>query len=1171
MTPNKNNLSQELFYEHLKTINELKFTPREIDIIACLLSGKATKAVANFLSIEEKTVETHKYNIMRKLECNSKESIIDFVEKSDKFPFIRKHYLELLTQKIFERLLEDILELRDQNPPRCSVVYWRKEESKTPFIDQLEKHLDLGGIKSSLKTRESYKSPDHLAHSIESQPVDYVLYILPAILVDQFHTDGAKGKKETLPFIQKSSQNPGSVIFILKDRDTTNDLPQDIQNTGCVDFTEQRNYYFSFLEVLKKILPNIVTKEMILEFKSRYELIGSSSEKPLPQLWLEETGDDLQKENDKKNVSYNIFLSFFKKRKKSFFILIGIILLCIFCTLFIVKRNTSSLTIQAKTTNVSYPRSDLPLPHDNVLLERSDLISQIETYFKKGCLDIQSVALVGIGGSGKTIIARQYARRQEGLVWEINAETRVTLRESFENFAYLLAMTEGEKKTLMGLKDIRNPREREEKILLFIKERLKFLQHWILIFDNVENFSDIAQYYPSDSAVWGVGKVIITTQNSHIETHSSVHQTILVGELTPNEKIELFQRILNTGGTHEFTTLQKEKLNAIPSFPLDVSIAAHYLKATNTPYNEYVKNINEHKSDFDSVQSTILNETGRYSKTRYKIITLSLEKIIKESKEFREILLFISLMDPHNIPKELLNEFKDSVLIDNFLHHLKKYSLATHNNIFFSKSSIPCLTIHRSTQDIALTYLAKELKLDKDNPLLNDISYVFGSYIDKALEEEDFPTIRLLESHADMFLKHNNLLSPFIAGLIGSRLGCIYYFLNNQAKAQTTIEASLTILKNHLLQFPGKDDVKIAQAFLHIGNVYNELGYYDRAQELFEKSLDIYNKNTSQNKLEIAWTISHLGNVYRNLGYYEKARNLLKESNEIQEKYNPENYKRIARTLCYLGNVYRGLGDYKRAIEVLDKSLKYYKKCFPDTHFRIGWVLSHLGNIYRKLGNFDKSKNLFSDSLEIYQKNFSEDHVIVGLIFSYLGNSYRDLKDYEKAKYFLEKSLNVHKKQCNENYQKIGWISFHLSEVYMEIGDYKKAKELFKDIIKIYERDTKKGDIEKAQILRNIGLIYLVEGQLIEAEKFLTQSLKILEQKQHPKIYLTLEYLAELYNKKSTQAIIEGHEKDGKDFKDKSIDQLNQALRIVKTYLPNHTVHLQRIQSKLLKLQKGEQ
>jgi len=82
---NKKKLSEDINSEFLEKINGINFTPREIDIIACLVHGRAAKTIAYFLSIASRTVETHIRNIMRKLECNSQESIRNFIEKSDKF------------------------------------------------------------------------------------------------------------------------------------------------------------------------------------------------------------------------------------------------------------------------------------------------------------------------------------------------------------------------------------------------------------------------------------------------------------------------------------------------------------------------------------------------------------------------------------------------------------------------------------------------------------------------------------------------------------------------------------------------------------------------------------------------------------------------------------------------------------------------------------------------------------------------------------------------------------------------------------------------------------------------------------------------------------------------------------------------------------------------------
>lgn len=100
-----NHLKYFFLFQPPKKIDGVKFTPREIDVIACLLSGRGTKKTALLLTIKEKTVETHKNNIMRKMDCNSKDSIIDFIEKSDHFYILREHYLRLLNMSIFYKSL----------------------------------------------------------------------------------------------------------------------------------------------------------------------------------------------------------------------------------------------------------------------------------------------------------------------------------------------------------------------------------------------------------------------------------------------------------------------------------------------------------------------------------------------------------------------------------------------------------------------------------------------------------------------------------------------------------------------------------------------------------------------------------------------------------------------------------------------------------------------------------------------------------------------------------------------------------------------------------------------------------------------------------------------------------------------------------------------------------
>lgn len=78
-------------------IKQIYFTPREIDVVCFVLSGRLSKTIAVSLGITPKTLETHLRNIMRKIRCNSREAIINFFESSDIYDTLKNRYVFLMT------------------------------------------------------------------------------------------------------------------------------------------------------------------------------------------------------------------------------------------------------------------------------------------------------------------------------------------------------------------------------------------------------------------------------------------------------------------------------------------------------------------------------------------------------------------------------------------------------------------------------------------------------------------------------------------------------------------------------------------------------------------------------------------------------------------------------------------------------------------------------------------------------------------------------------------------------------------------------------------------------------------------------------------------------------------------------------------------------------------
>jgi tetratricopeptide (TPR) repeat protein/DNA-binding CsgD family transcriptional regulator len=1134
------------FYEtHLRTINNVKFRRREIDIVAFMINGRSGKKTASFFSLSPKTIENYTHNIMLRLECNSREAIIDFIEKSDQLKNIRKYYSILLAQDYFESKLKQI-DVALSKEKRISVALYYEQSQKHRFLlEEIQRHLKILGINVFLEVLEKGQSFSEVVSKNVDR--DYLIYSIPSI-------SEAAAISPTLDQIAEGNTSEGfgqqmkGVFFLFLEGNFCDELPTEETSADCLRLLDYKNYYLFLFAIIKKLLPKLVLETTIKDFNKK-------------TLALFDLSSPSEPEKDSVPASQLFNVMHFLKRKK--WLASSLILACLSGVMGHHFLKSGGQGNSSRSDLKLSIQSDLHIPADSTLLKRPALISQIHRKFQEKPDIIQTIALFGIGGAGKTTIARQYARQQKGVVWEINAKTRSSLRESFENFAYALAKTDADKNILMELKDIKNMDEKDHKLLFFVKEKLKSCPDWLLIFDNIENLTDIQKYFPSNPATWGNGKVIATTRNSNIAAHSLIHYAMPVGELTPEEKLSLFAKIVNN--RNDLANDQKSKveglLKHIPSFPLDISIVAYYLKSINIPYDEYVKRISENIAEFDLIQRNVLNEVGAYSKTRYGIITLSLREIVRESRDFGDMLLFVSLLDSHDIPIELLDKFKDPVVRDSFIHHLKKYSLIFSVQV----SSIPCLCIHRSTQDITFAYLGRELNFDKSNPLSEKIFNVMDGYVDQTIEREDLVRMSLSARHVESLLDHQGLFLKLAVGTLKSKLGCIYYFMNDHAKAQKAFDEALPVL-NKVVNEKALAS-KVPDSLLHIGNIATETGDYPKAQKLFEQGLALYNSESPRNELGAAWALSCLGNVYRRQGYFEKGKGLLEESIQIQRKYN-QDFLRMARTLSYLGTVYRWLGDYERSAEAFKASLETYQRNLPENHFRIGWVYAFLGHLYSTLGEFEESKKFFKKSLEIYQANFPEDHVNIGLMYAYLGNAHRKLKHYKEALSLLEKGLTIYGKQPKKHKERIAWITFNLGKACEGLKDYKKARAFFDESLAIYRAEHKKrGDIEKAEFLRRMGEIYLFTGQLDEAESVLIQSLEILEEKKHPHTYESLEALGKLYEKKS-YALSEGSIKESEAFREKSLGYLRKALKVMEDCHLEKSSYFEKIQNKICELQK---
>lgn len=363
--------------EELKIINNINFTPREIDVMACLVSARGTSKISSFLSIAPKTVVNHIHNLMLKIGCNSREGIIDFVEKSNRQLPLRAHYSQLLLDVEFKKSLKKIAKLIHKPLP-CYLVFLENHENDHAFIKILKAHLEFAGLKVSIDLRENGNAITPLIEGAKSE--HHSIYVMSKKWMDRENIVCSKDHSK--------SHEVDHPIFLFTEKVDFKEILRNYPGAGCIDCTEFESYYFLFFNILKSLLPDINFDIIIEEFKQQYETLIDSADVKAPERDLNTQKVIPDSLNKGRRVN-----------KQTGYFLIGFLAIVGFLTIgFFTRQGGGEEKDTATAKQLKSPvRSDL---HHNVLLNRPEIIAELDKHLH-GKAGIETVALVGPGGGGE--------------------------------------------------------------------------------------------------------------------------------------------------------------------------------------------------------------------------------------------------------------------------------------------------------------------------------------------------------------------------------------------------------------------------------------------------------------------------------------------------------------------------------------------------------------------------------------------------------------------------------------------------------------------------------------------------------------------------------------------------------------------------------------------------
>ncbi|MDR0774957.1 MAG: hypothetical protein LBE72_06685 [Rickettsia sp.] len=519
-----------------------------------------------------------------------------------------------------------------------------------------------------------------------------------ALTINEVQIDKQQGDSDN-PIVKHNDKSICKILCILtQGEQSTRFLPKQT-NVEYIQLSSFKPYYFLFLEIVTKIFPNINIDNITLKFRERCNNILDHSNSVYSLTHLHNVNEAIQ------------------GKSKSIYILVysvtGILVLVIFSIYFINKtisrqgeeslllKSQKMVTATKNLTTWNIPRQDHIFVGREKLLD--DLYSKLHNnYTPKTENNLLISVCAGLGGIGKTQLALQYVNHSKHpytlKVWFPAENVDRLYNKYYVGFAKSLGYAE--------------VNYTKEELIDYVKQWLTKNPRWLLVYDSVNNYHEIAPFLPEFG-----GYVILTTRQRNWPTNFSI---LPIDVMTEEESIKTLKTLIQRDITKEQSSIKK-LVEILGYLPLALVQAGAYIKQNNIDILEYLDLYKSHETELLE-DNTFLKETNNYNYPVAITWNISLEAIVKEAKLNNEPPIAIELLTvcaylaPEKISRKLLLAWLQAayphlsspqLTLNKHIALLWQYSMINYNE----KEHI---AIHHLVQTV-LRYQFQEVLKNKNN------------------------------------------------------------------------------------------------------------------------------------------------------------------------------------------------------------------------------------------------------------------------------------------------------------------------------------------------------------------------------------------------------------------------------------------------------------------------
>ncbi|KAL6902625.1 P-loop containing nucleoside triphosphate hydrolase protein [Trichoderma evansii] len=697
--------------------------------------------------------------------------------------------------------------------------------------------------------------------------------------------------------------------------------------------------------------------------------------------------------------------------------------------------NYYSLTRDPLSHGVDRPTHVIPYPRNEDVICRQDLVKRLDQLLPQGS-KFHSAALWGLGGSGKTQIALDYAYRRsednKSSVFWVHADSKATFIHDYKTIANKIGIDQA------AAAD-------ENDLLRSVRKGIEARPSWVLILDNADNLELFGVGLSTDETANSIynsipngptGTVLWTSRDAHIAgTLVGAQRGAEVTSMEKSEAIELLEVMRSKKADFEELDDVETLLGELEWFPLAISQAGAYMRRMQTTASGYLSLLRESKCRWDTLKTTEFDRHRRPEMPNSVLDTwtVSMERIQSENRTAYQVLHIMAYLDNQNLPHELIVKISEcsnkdtarqpeELKVTFAIMRLQEFSFLKTRHI---EDGGPSYEMHKLVQEAARYMLTMRGLLGA--PAQGALIQIEASdevyYIGIALQalSELFPT-STPESWGccERYLAHAIGMGNWAemskreadtSELLSKASG--YLYDRGRWREKELVDQRALELRRRVL---GERHPHTLESIASLAAAYHYQGKHEKAKACYKETVKLRRQTLGEKHPDTLRAMTLLGQVYQSHGQYKEAEALYKKALEFQREILGEKHLHTLQSLASISVVYHYQGYYAKAKPIKIKTLILQREVLGEKHPLTIWNIGSLAATCQGLGQFEEARALYQETLDLRRETLGDNHPDTLRSITQLGAIYHDLHKYKLAEALAKEALELEQKMLGEEH-----------------------------------------------------------------------------------------------------------------------------------------------------------